>query len=168
MSESIPTSQINKIERDVYVSLKEYFEAISREQYKAIEAATAEREKAASILRDGLLRQITQGDEALERHIREQVAQIRSIIDSQTALINQAHDSSQRAIAKAEEATEKRLALLNEFRAQQGDEAKKYALREIVDERLGKVENLIAKLFGGIIVIGVIGVANLVKLWFMH
>ncbi len=147
-----------------YVSLRDHFEAIIREQQKAIEQANIEREKAASILRSSLIEKVQTGDAALDRHIKEQVAQITSMIEGQGRLVSQAHTSSQLAIAKAEEATEKRLGLLNEFRAQQADESKKYALRETVDSLTAQV----SKIWGGLIVVAMLGVANLVKLFFAH
>jgi hypothetical protein len=72
------------------------------------------------------------------------------------------------AVEKAEKAQERRLDLLNEFRAQAGDEAKKYALREAVDGRLSSVETQIARLYGGLVLLGFIGVANLVRVWLGH
>lgn len=166
--------QIQKIERDVYVSLKDHFEAILREQQRAVEQATAEREKAAAVLRESLLSRVTQGDESLERHIKEQIAQIRNIINGQQELVDQAFDSSQQAIVKAEQATEKRLDLLNEFRAQAADEQKRFLPIDVytekhtaLQEKVGIVEKSMSRLYGGIIVVGAIGVANLVKIWFM-
>ena len=69
-----------------------------------------------------------------------------------------------KAVNKAEAGLERRLDLLNEFRAQAADEAKKYALRDTVET----LSTQISRLYGGILVVGAIGVANLVKLWFAH
>lgn len=73
------------------------------------------------------------------------------------------------AVKKATKALERRLKLLNEFRAQTEDESKKYAtvtslggLREMVDMNTTQV----ARLYGGLAVVGLVGVANLVKLFF--
>lgn len=166
--------QVERIERDVYVSLKDHFEAILKEQNRAIEQATAEREKAASILREGLLHQIKSGDEALGRHIAEQVTQLRAMIQAQREVVTQAHTSSERAITKAEEATEKRLDLLNEFRAQAADEQKRFLPVNVYNEKhialqdkVSVVETSLSRLYGGLIVVGAIGIANLVKLWFI-
>jgi hypothetical protein len=121
-------------------------------------------------MREGLLHQVKSGDDALERHIMEQVAQLRSLIEGQGRLVGQAAESAQRAISKAEEATEKWLQLPNEFRAQQGDESKKYSLRETVEKQfsdagmsVSKLENQISRLYGGIAVVGIIGNCELGK-----
>lgn len=177
--------QVIRIEQDVYVSLKDHFEAVMREQQRAIEQATTEREKAASILRQGLEKQVQSGDEALRGHINEQINQIKIVIDGQTRLVRQAHDASQQAIVKAEQATEKRLDLLNEFRAQASDEQKRFlpvnvynekhlALQDKVAsieknflERVLVMEKSLSRLYGGILVVGGIGIINLVKLWFV-
>ncbi len=157
------------------ISLREYFEAILIEQQKAIEQANAEREKAASILRQSLIEKVQVGDAALDRHIQEQIQQIRNLIDAQSKLVAQAHDSSQLAIAKAEQATERRLALLNEFRSQLADEADRYASQASLDEaeksnnrRLTRLDVQVSRLYGGIIAIGALGIANLVKIWIGH
>lgn len=78
-------------------------------------------------------------------------------------------DSIRMAVDKANVALERRLDLLNEFRAQAGDEAKKYAstqqlesVRELVDLNTTQV----ARLYGGLAVVGFIGIANLIKVWF--
>ena len=63
--------------------------------------------------------------------------------------------AQEKAVVKAEAAINERLALLNEFRAQQSDEARKYALRELVEqirkemsERIGRQETITATLQG--------------------
>ena len=146
------------------VTLKEYIEAVMRENQRAIEQASAEREKAAAILRASLVQQLESGDKGLERHIEGQVKQIRELIIAQEEVVNQAQKFSQQAITKAEEAVERRLELLNEFRAQQADESKKYALRENVETLTSQV----SKIWGGLIVVALVGVANLVKIFFVH
>ena len=78
--------------------------------------------------------------------------------------IEQALTAARNAVDKAEKSNERRLDLLNEFRAQAADESKKYALRETVDN----LSSQIARLYGGLVVVGVIGIANLVKLFFSH
>jgi len=100
----------------------------------------------------------------------EQVAQLRSLIEGQGRLVGQAAESAQRAISKAEEVTEKWLQLPNEFRAQQGDESKKYSLRETVEKQfsdagmsVSKLENQISRLYGGLAVVGIIGNCELGK-----
>ena len=114
--------QIQKIERDVYVSLKEHF------------------------------------------------TQLLAALDRRT---DQTAKDARLAVEKAEAAQERRLDLLNEFRAQAADESKKYAttaslqeFRESFEARVFKIENQMSRLYGGILVVGAIGVANIVKLWF--
>lgn len=94
-------------------------------------------------------------------------------IEGQAALFHQTNQANQEAIQKAEISTERRLGLLNEFRAQAADEAKKYSTIDSVEEKFKAVsarihiaEAQISRMYGGIIVVGIIGVANLVKLWF--
>ena len=102
--------QIQRIEHDVYVSIKEHFEAILEER---------------------------------DRLRAQEIAAIRA------------------AVEKAGTANDRRLDLLNEFRAQAADESKKYALRETVDT----LATQISRLYGGLAVVGLIGIANLVKLF---
>ena len=78
--------------------------------------------------------------------------------------IEQALSAAREAVDKAEKAQERRLDLLNEFRGQAADESKKYALRETVDS-LGKQ---VSTIWGGLVVVALIGVANLVKIFFSH
>jgi hypothetical protein len=110
-----------EIEHDVYISLRDHFNALRQEQDRRIE---------------------------------------------------QALTAAKDAVDKAEKAQERRLDLLNEFRAQAADEARKYALRETVeqtfrerDSRLGKTETQIARLYGGLAVVAFVGLANVIKLW---
>jgi vacuolar-type H+-ATPase subunit H len=105
--------ECKQVERDVYVSLKEYFTALREEQDRRIEQALA---------------------------------------------------AARQAVEKAEKAQERRLDLLNEFRAQAADESKKYALRETMDG----ISTQVSRLYGGLVVVGIVGVANLVKLFFSH
>ena len=69
--------------------------------------------------------------------------------------VNLALSAAKEAVNKAEAADEKRFALLNEFRAQQADEARKYAPNELVNQkfdamatRLSLSESIIASLQG--------------------
>jgi hypothetical protein len=50
--------------------------------------------------------------------------------------VNLALSAAKEAVTKAEASDEKRFALLNEFRAQQADEARKYATRESVEQSI--------------------------------
>jgi anti-sigma factor RsiW len=69
--------------------------------------------------------------------------------------VNLALSAAKEAVTKAEAADEKRFALLNEFRAQQADESRKYVPREMVDtifnglrDRIGRNEAEVARLQG--------------------
>jgi len=69
--------------------------------------------------------------------------------------VDLAMSAAKEAVTKAEVANERRLDLLNEFRAQQADEARKYALTIVVDqrfdgvsERLGRAEQSVSTLQG--------------------
>ena len=78
--------------------------------------------------------------------------------------LRDADSSAKEAIRVASTAQEHRLNLLNEFRAQSSDESKKYALRETVESLASQV----SKIWGGLVVVAMIGVANLVKIFFGH
>jgi hypothetical protein len=123
--------------------------------------AEQEREKAARALRAELERMIAEGDRNLRDHIANQIAQIRSALDSAEKLEvermealkaeiaavrregNATSLAAQKAIDKAEEAIQRRLDLLNEFRAQIADESQKYAQREVVE---AEVKNLLGRI----------------------
>ncbi len=55
--------------------------------------------------------------------------------------VNLALSAAKEAVTKAELADEKRFALLNEFRGQQADEARKYAPREMVDQSIAALSD---------------------------
>jgi len=55
--------------------------------------------------------------------------------------VNLALSAAKEAVMKAEAADEKRFALLNEFRGQQADEARKYATRESVEQSIKTMEH---------------------------
>lgn len=80
--------------------------------------------------------------------------------------VNLALSAAKEAVNKAEAADEKRFALLNEFRAQQADEARKYAPASLVDQRflaqedrLARAENVLALLQGRSLALAGIGAA---------
>ena len=52
--------------------------------------------------------------------------------------------AAKEAVGKAEEANERRLALLNEFRSQQADEARKYAQIVVVDQAMDALQHRIS------------------------
>jgi hypothetical protein len=113
MTKNAEQKNFARIEHDVYVTLKDHFDALRAEQDKRIQ---------------------------------------------------QALDSSNLAIVKAEEAVQRRLDLLNEFRGQAADESKKYALKNTVE----RLDTQVARLYGGLAVVAIIGIANLVKLWLVY
>ncbi len=126
-------------------TLKAYFEAILREQREATNVASVEREKAASIAREGLHEQFKAGDTALERHIAEQVQQIRQVIDLNERAVVAAFDASEKAIQKAEIANEKRFDSANGFRGQLSDQAASFATREVLDTSVKQIHALIER-----------------------
>ncbi len=147
------------------VTLREYIESILAEQRQALRVAEEEREKSAAALRKEVDRAVREGDERLREHIANQISQIRGDLISSEKLeltriekveaqvrsasreIQIVLDASRQAIEKAEHANDRRLDLLNEFRAQQSDEAKKYlqrsehaSFKEQVTDRLSGME----------------------------
>lgn len=101
--------------------------------------ATEEREKAAAILREALVQQIAAGDQALERHISDQVKQIETVIMMGTQQVDAAFAASEKAILKAETATERRFESVNEFRAQLASQTASFMPREVAEARLGEI-----------------------------
>ncbi len=90
------------------------------------------------------------------------------MLKEQDRRIEQAHRASKEAVAKAEQAIDKRLDLLNEFRAQSADESAKYVTHDHLDalkDRLSTLEGSINKAHGAILLLALLGVANLVKLF---
>ena len=101
---------------------------------------------------------MTKGEEAcvsLEKHFEVQLVAL-------DRRLTEAQDNAREAIKVATLAQDRRLDLLNEFRAQQQDEARKYALRETVDS----LSNQVSRIWGGLVVVALVGIANLVKLFF--
>jgi len=89
--------------------------------------------------------------------------------------LSQSQSDAKEALKVALTANEKRLDLLNEFRAQQADEAKKYvtkdsynAAHEALSDSVNRLDTQIAKLYGGLVVVAMIGITNLVRLFFVH
>ena len=98
-------------------------------------------------------------DVSLKEHIDQRFEdfdrRLRDTREADDKRVQIALTAAKEAVDKAEQANERRLGLLNEFRAQQADEARKYAQQLIVDKefenvagRLGRMENLIATLQG--------------------
>jgi len=86
---------------------------------------------------------------------------ITGVIDDRDARIQIALTAAKEETRKAETANDARLALLNEFRGQQADEAKKYVTTEIINQRFSSLEekvsrneNMISNLIGKSALIG--------------
>ncbi len=110
---------------------------------------------------------------------REVNVSLREFFESQLIALDrrteQASADARQALAKAETALERRLDLLNEFRAQASEESKKYVQADVYNTNhetlrveVNNCKTSISRLYGGIVVVGMIGVANLVKLWMAH
>jgi hypothetical protein len=67
------------------------------------------------------------------------------MIADRDARIQIALTASKEAVAKAEQANERRLDLLNEFRGQQADEARKYALSTLVEQQFNALDQRVAR-----------------------
>ena len=67
--------------------------------------------------------------------------------------VNLALSAAKEAVVKAEGANDRRLDLLNEFRAQQADEARKYALSVLVDARFEGQSARVARVESGVSVL---------------
>ena len=84
--------------------------------------------------------------------------------------IKQAQEAAQRAVEKAETAIDKRLDLLNEFRSQVSDESAKYVNVDQWENIRSQIKNLEKsrdRAYGGIFIVALIGIANLVKLFWV-
>jgi hypothetical protein len=93
--------------------------------------------------------------EYFEARLAEFDRRIGGVIEDRDTRIQIALTAAKEAVGKAEQANERRLELLNEFRAQQADESRKYALASIVeqafdgqDKRIIRLETLLASLQG--------------------
>lgn len=113
--------------------------------------------------------EMTKGEAAcvsLKEYIESRILSLDKKVDQMDA------DHS-KALIKAETALDKRLDLLNEFRAQSAEESKRYVTLNVYNEkhaalsdRVDAVERQMSRMYGGVIAVGAIGIANLVKLWF--
>lgn len=74
--------------------------------------------------------------EHLEALIDNLDKRLSGAIDDRDARIQLALAASKEAVLKAETANDKRLELLNEFRAQSADRDSRFALSEVVDQKL--------------------------------
>jgi hypothetical protein len=90
------------------------------------------------------------------------------LLKEQDKRIEQESRAAREAVQKAELAIDKRLDLLNEFRAQAVDESVKYVRKDQMQnmvERLAALESSRDRVYGGILIVALIGVVNLVKLF---
>lgn len=90
--------------------------------------------------------------------IEEQDRRLTQLVEDRAERNKLAITAAKEAVTKAEAANERRLALLNEFRAQSADEAKKYVPREVfgqMERRVSKNETIIANLQGKAILLSV-------------
>lgn len=95
------------------------------QEQRATEEATAERENAASALR-----------ESLRQHIDAQIQQVNQSIESQKVLQGQTFAASEEAISKAERANERRFEADAEFRNQLQERLGQFVLREVFENAL--------------------------------
>lgn len=100
-----------------------------------------------------------------DTRINELDRRITQAIDDRDARVDLAMSAAKEAVVKADSANERRLDLLNEFRGQQADEARKYAPMLLVDEkfftinqRMSLLERSISDLSGRAIALAGIGV----------
>jgi hypothetical protein len=103
--------------------------------------------------------------EALDRHMTAELASLRR--ESHVA-----NDNAQRAIEVAAHEAQERLAAHNGLIEQMRQQAALFATRESVDahddaaeKRFGRLERFQASLMGGLFLVSLIGIANLVKVW---
>jgi hypothetical protein len=66
-------------------------------------------------------------------------------IQDRDVRVNLALSAAKEAVTKAEGANDKRLDLLNEFRAQMADEASKYALNQLVNQKFDSLDQRVAR-----------------------
>lgn len=146
------------------VSIREFFDAALAERDRATAAASVEREKAASALRESLAERIDAGDTALERHIGEQIRAIHAALNAQERFSQHVDDSAKElieshflagkeALRVAEQEREKAASALRNSlieNAQQGDRQLSAALvaaKELADQRHEASELAVAKAF---------------------
>jgi conjugal transfer/entry exclusion protein len=108
---------------------------------------------------------VAQNINALDRHMVSELAALRR--ESETANLN-----AQRAIEVAALEAKERLIAHNGLIEQMREQATAFASRESVDDfkdvsdkRFGRVERFQASLMGGLFLLSLIGIANLVKVW---
>ena len=108
---------------------------------------------------------VTERIAALDRHLTAEIAALRR----ETHAANQAAEDAVNVAAR--EATD-RLAAHNGLIEQMRQQAAQFATRESFDDfkdandkRLKAIEGWTARVTGGLVLVGFIGVANLVKIW---
>jgi len=102
----------------------------------------------------------------LERIIAEQDRRISQALAANRLAVDAALTAAKEAVDKAEKAQERRLDLLNEFRGQAADEARKYAQRNVIEPQLSKLESAVSRLYGGVAVGSGLALAAAVKVFF--
>jgi vacuolar-type H+-ATPase subunit H len=103
---------------------------------------------------------MTRGEEAcvsLQEHVE-------SLINNLDRRVTEAKQNSDEALKIATAAQDKRLDLLNEFQRKSQDDKRSYAARETVDS----LNSQVSRIWGGLVVVALVGIANLVKLFFTH
>lgn len=102
--------------------------------------------------------------EHFERLLDDLDRRLSGAIDDRDSRIQLALAATKEAVGKAEVANDKRLELLNEFRAQSADRDSRFALSEVVDEKMetlrtaiGRNTNDLAALQGRLIAIAGVG-----------
>lgn len=88
---------------------------------------------------DDLQAQVDRRIQTEQRELRAEITHVRDYVDTRFAAL-------QLAVDKAEDGINRRLDLLNEFRAQSADEAKKFSLREVTDQQLGDISARVGRL----------------------
>lgn len=94
------------------------------------------------------------GDIPLKEHIEGKLhdldRRITQAIMDRDSRVDLALSAAKEAVAKAEVANERRLDLLNEFRAQQADESRKYALSLLVETQFGAMSERVSRVETGL------------------
>lgn len=93
---------------------------------------------------------------------------LEGMLREQDRRIEQAHRSATKAVEKAEVAIGERLKLLNEFKDLAAAKDALYATKEMflaMDRRMSDLEGSKDRIYGGIAIVALIGVVNLVKLF---
>jgi len=96
-------------------------------------------------LRDHFDARLAELDRRLTDTILDRDARVLIAMTAAKEAVDKAERAGTMAAGAEREATEKRLALLNEFRAQQADEARKYAERTVVAQQVSAIEERLSR-----------------------